>query len=256
MLLCLAASFQSSAQVANDDCSGAIPLVLDTGYTMNTKAATSANDPTNVCGGPFGRSVWFRVTPPRNGMLTLSTCGSDFDTAFQVYTGTCTNRVPVLCSDDLGPACPTHQASANFLVYSNVTYLVAVGGYTGAWGNLRIVASMPPPPNDQCSGAIALSSGVRVTISTANATTNNDPQPNCYGLTGFGSGVWFSFTPVTNDLITIDTATDFSTVTAIYTGTCGNLTPVTSSQRQLCRGHCHDRRCDLLGRHHASQFRW
>ena len=199
-------------------------MALDTVYTMNTAVATSSNDPTEICNGPFGRSVWFSFTPPQSGMVTLSTCGSDFDTSFQVYTGTCASNTVVLCSDDLGPACPNNKASASFLVYSEVTYLIVVGGYGGASGNLQIVATMAPPANDQCSGAVALIPGVAATVNTANATTTNDPVPYCT-LT---QAVWFSFTPSSNGVITIDTAgSDLGTALAVYEGTCGNLAFVT-----------------------------
>lgn len=200
-------------------------MALDTAYSITTTYATSTNEPPAVCGGPFGKGVWFSFTPPRNGMVTISTCGSDFDTAFQIYSGDCSNLVPVLCSDDNGPACPTNQASASLLVSANTTYLIIAGGYNGASGNLSIVATMPPPPNDQCAGAIELTAGVPVTMNTANATTNSDPVPTCQPQ--FGGGIWFSFTPSTNGVVSIGTAgSDLNTAMEVYTGTCGELTPL------------------------------
>ena len=53
--------------------------------------------------------------------------------------------------------------------------------------------------NDQCSGAIALSSGVTSTLNTANATSTGDPTPTC--VTNFGKGVWYSFTPATSGTV-------------------------------------------------------
>src|SRR3954468_8121721 len=164
LVLCLLDTLESSAQLVNDRCDGAIPIVLDTLYQMNTATATSTEDPTEICSGPFGHSVWFSLTPPRSGLVTLSTCGSDFDTAFQLYTGSCSNLTIVLCSDDGGPACPNQQASASFLGYAGVTYTIVVGGYGGASGHLELMATMPRPPNDQCSGALPLAPDVPVTV--------------------------------------------------------------------------------------------
>ena len=87
----------------------------------------------------------------------------------------------------------------------------------------RVTAS--GPPNDQCMGAIALSTGVTRTDNTANATSTGDPTPTCQS--NFGKGVWYSFTPNTNGTVTISTcASDFDTVLQIYSGSCGALTPV------------------------------
>jgi hypothetical protein len=214
------------AQPVNDRCSGATPMALDTVYTVNTATATSTGDPTTACSQPLGKGVWYSFTAPRNGMLTLSTCGSDFDTILQVYTGDCGSLTWVTCADDGGPDCTGKQASASFLVSTGATYLIVVGGYAGASGNLRIMASMPIPANDQCSGAMPLLAGTTYTVNTANATANNDPVPLC--ARQFGNGVWFSFTPTNNDEVTISTCgSDLDTVMQVYTGICGALSPFT-----------------------------
>lgn len=213
------------AQPPNDSCVGAIPIALDTVYTLNTASATSTGDPTNVCGAPFGAGVWYTFTAPTNGMLTLSTCGSDFDTIFQVYTGICDSLTPVICADDNGPACAGAQASASFLVSGGVTYYIVVGGSGGATGNLQLLATMPPPANDQCSGAIPLTEGVPYTENTANATVIGDPTPPCQP--DFGAGVWFQYTATSTGPLSISTGgSDLYTALEVFTGTCGSLVPV------------------------------
>ena len=96
------------------------------------------------------------------------------------------------------------------------------------------------PPNDQCTGAIALSTGVTRTDNTANATSTGDPTPTC--VSNFGKGVWYTFTPTTNGTVTISTcASDFDTVLQIYRGSCGALTPVPNGcdddNGPICQGN-------------------
>src|SRR5262245_46075178 len=67
--------------------------------------------------------------------------------------------------------------------------------------------------------------GVPIIISTPNYTnlqstaeaTSFDPVPPC--VSGFGSGVWYQFTPDRNGEVVIDTiGSDFDTGLALYTG--------------------------------------
>jgi hypothetical protein len=132
-----------SGPPVNDSCAGAIALSPGTPYTVNTAAATSAGDPAPVCQASFGKGVWFTYTPSSSGTVTISTCGSDFDTVLAVYSGSCGALTPFACNDDNGPACATTRASVSFSATSGTTYLILAGGSGGASGNLNIVASGP-----------------------------------------------------------------------------------------------------------------
>ena len=87
---------------ANDQCSGAVALVNGVTYAVNTSAATTTGDPKPSCVPSFGKGMWFTVTPGSSGTVTVSTCGSDFDTALGIYTGSCGALVQVACDDDGG----------------------------------------------------------------------------------------------------------------------------------------------------------
>src|SRR5205823_1754433 len=75
----------------NDLCDGAIPLDSGTTFSMCTVGATSAGDTSLACGTGAGNGVWFTLQTCNSGNVTISTCGSNYDTALQVYTGTCTS---------------------------------------------------------------------------------------------------------------------------------------------------------------------
>src|SRR5882672_8781757 len=125
----------------NDTCSGAIAMTAGTTYTLNTAGATSTGDPTPTCQPSFGNGVWYTFTPSTSGAITISTCGSDFDTVLAVYTGSCGALAPVQCNDENGPACAGSQASVSFSGTSATTYFIMAGGSGGASGNLNILAT-------------------------------------------------------------------------------------------------------------------
>ncbi|HWW00017.1 MAG TPA: HYR domain-containing protein [Candidatus Acidoferrum sp.] len=220
--LLLAAAPVANAQIANDVCTGAINLTSGTPFTMSTAGASSTGDPTPTCQANFGGGVWFKYTPTGSGLVTVSTCGSSFDTVEEVYTGTCAALTPIACDDDNGPACAGVQASVSFFGTAGQVYYILAGGYNKTTGTLQIVAGLA---NDQCSGAIPLAACQPYTMSTADATSTGDPAPTCQ--TTFGKGVWFSYQPSSPGRVTFSTCgSSFDTVVQVYTGGCGNSIPV------------------------------
>lgn len=99
---------------ANNDCSGAIPLTP--GATFNTNpvlgynfgATGSGELPLPECASytpdsdeGFGGDVWYSVTVPADGNLTIETNGYPYgDTGMAVYSGACGALALVECNDD------------------------------------------------------------------------------------------------------------------------------------------------------------
>ena len=146
---------------ANDTCSGAMPMTAGTTYTLNTGGATSTGDLTPSCQPSFGNGVWYTYTPLASGTITISTCGSDFDTVLAVYTGSCGALAPVQCNDENGPACAGSQASVSFSATGGMTYFIMAGGSGGASGNLNILAT---------------GSGGLTIVPTFDSSITSDPQ--------------------------------------------------------------------------------
>jgi hypothetical protein len=104
----------------------------------NTNATVETNEPKHA-GKIGGHSVWISWLAPDNGLVTLSTGGSSFDTLLAVYTfGSGTNqslrrlREDVSDDDYAGLKTSYLQFGAN----SNQTYQVAVDGFNGASGDI------------------------------------------------------------------------------------------------------------------------
>jgi len=73
----------------NDTCTNAIPMTNSVVYSVNTDNATETSDPGLCCGYSLGRGVWYTFSPPITERVTITTCGSDFNTSLAVFTGIC-----------------------------------------------------------------------------------------------------------------------------------------------------------------------
>ncbi len=210
---------------ANDLCAGAIVLTNSVTYAMSTLTATTNGDLAPGCVPTLGKGVWFAYTPFLTGPVTISTCGSSFDTGLGIYTGSCGAMTLVACDDDNGPACNGVAASVTFSGTAGITYYIQAGGWGGASGNLNIMAASPS--NDQCAGAVALVDGVPYAMSTTNATSAGDPMPTC--LASFGKGVWFTYSAPASGQVLISTCgsdTNFDTAMGLYQGSCDALSQI------------------------------
>ncbi len=111
----------------NDSCDGARIVgpdafieVLDlTAATANDGEAGATCSPNGV-----GRNVWYQFTAPVNGMVTVDTAGSDFDSEISLWTAPCSERGFRGCTDDHAGAA---QARLEFAAEQGRTYLIEVG---------------------------------------------------------------------------------------------------------------------------------
>ena len=124
------------AQVpANDLCANAIDIFCGDALTGTTIEATEVDEPTNICGVSNNGSsgVWYSFTGTGD-IVTVSLCGSDFDTQLQVFEGNCNNQVCIGGNDD---AC---GLQSEFLFTSDVStdYLFYINGFGAETGNFNI----------------------------------------------------------------------------------------------------------------------
>jgi len=227
VLLC---SGRASAQPANDDC--ATPTViaaLPFADTLDTTAATTAGtDPTHSCTLlKNAHSVWYSFTAPGNGAVTADTFGTGFDTALTAYTGTCGALTEIACNDDSGSGL---QSKVSFAVTAGVTYLIEVTGLdVGDSGTLDFaLAAAASPSNDECATPkVPAAIPFHETLDTSEATASgSDPAASCTGGRNSAS-VWYLFTPPAGGTVMADTfGSNYDTVLAAYTGTCGALSEI------------------------------
>ncbi len=91
---------------------------------------------------PGGHPVWISWIATTNGVVTLSTAGSSFDTLLAVYTSaagtnaTLASLQPVAANDDSGRGLLTSQVQ--FGAQPGRRYDIAVDGFAGATGNVQL----------------------------------------------------------------------------------------------------------------------
>lgn len=95
------------APPANDDCSGAISLTPNASCTYTSYTNVNATDsgiPDPSCSSYGGGDVWFSVTVPVSGEITVETSnnGGLSDTAMALYSGSCGSLTEIDCDDDSG----------------------------------------------------------------------------------------------------------------------------------------------------------
>lgn len=116
---------------------------------MNVGATREAGEP-YVAGSSGGASVWWSWTAPTNGIVTISTAGSSFDTVLGVFNGSSILSLTEVASNDDDSTAQALTSNVTFPGASNQTYQIVVDGYGGASGIIKlwiqIAPPAPPPP--------------------------------------------------------------------------------------------------------------
>jgi hypothetical protein len=121
---------------------------LVTGESSSNRLATlQAGEPEHA-GVLGGRSVWFKWTAPRNGEVTVDTCGSDFDTTLAVYTGAKIDALTQVAGNDDGPTDCAPQSRVTFAAAAGTVYRIAVDGKAGAEGDVELGVEGQPSTGD------------------------------------------------------------------------------------------------------------
>lgn len=164
----------------NDDCENAIALACGDTVTGSTMGASDS-------GGNSAKDVFYTYTG--NGdeeYVTLSLCGSDYDTFIRVFTD-CTLTEEIASNDNF---CGK-QSQLSFTSDGTSTYVIMVEGAGSSFGNYELkvnCAETGIPANDECENAIPLTCGdtkTGNTIFAADSGGNSTPDV-FYSFTGEG----------------------------------------------------------------------
>ena len=194
---------QAACPPSNDNFANAAPIDCSSGtITGSTSLATLDEDDAPDGGGADmdAPNVWYSLDSSIDGAsdVTINLCGSSYDTSVLIYTGTSGNLTFVAANDDNTAACgQCCQSLVTFPTDGTSTYYIAVEGYNaGNVGDFEMVISCvtatPPPANDECVAAEALTTGVSVSGTTVGATTSPGDAPTC-DLFGSVADAWYSY---------------------------------------------------------------
>ncbi|MDO7876903.1 T9SS type A sorting domain-containing protein [Hymenobacter sp. ASUV-10] len=237
--LCIAPG-ASTAVPVNDDCAGAIDVPVQANGMCgaltvgdNTGAGASAGVPVPGCGQYVGGDIWFKVTVPASGSVTVQTVapasGSPInDTGLAVYSGSCANLSLVGCDDDGGGGTGYSLYTATGRTPGEVLY-VRVWEFGGnVVGPIGLCARTPlAPANDECAGARPLLVSATCNPmggSLENATQSLAPTTGC-GTLATVTDVWYSFV-ATGATQLLTTTANFQLAVDVRAGTCASSTSV------------------------------
>ncbi len=104
----------------------------------NVGATRESGEPVHA-GVTGGKSVWWSWTATSSGSITISTAGSSFDTTLGVYRGTAVNSLTrVASNDDENFDNGLYTSKLAFNAVAGTTYQIAVDGYEGEAGSIRL----------------------------------------------------------------------------------------------------------------------
>lgn len=172
VIACAMAVQSVQAQPANDNCANA--TVMTEGVAiLGSNVNATGTDLTGLCGTNDTTDVWFSWTATCTADVTVSTCGSAFDTTVSVSdAGSCAGFFDFACADD---NCGL-QTQLIFSAVSGTNYLIRLAGDNGATGNYTITVSCPP------IGGCCIGSGV------CQSDTTEDDCLNLFLGTFLGAG--------------------------------------------------------------------
>lgn len=194
----------------------------------NSKATREVGEPIhgNYIGNPGGKSLWWKYEARTNGLLVVSTAGSTFDTVLGAYVGGSVGSLTTLASDNNGG--PGETSLISFKVFQGTIYYIAVDGYNGASGNIKLNAvivdnsegSDGRPANDDYADALQMAGNYAVDYGT-----NFNATPEAEDLVDIGiindsssaQTVWWKWTAPMTGRVTISTlGSDFDTVLYVF----------------------------------------
>jgi Secretion system C-terminal sorting domain len=225
--------------VANDDPCGAAVLIPNpicnySTYSNNCATAT-AGIPLPGCANYSGGDVWFAVTVPASGGLTVDTKqGTLTDIGMALYTATACGGTFTLvtCDDDASTNGFMSYISSTSLIAGDVVYIRVWDKNNNQTGTFDICVTDPCPngipANDLPCNAQQLTIGVTLFGDNGCATSINDPAtPACWSA-GSSNTIWYYVVAPPSGSIRMRTYlnTLINSQMALFSGTCSALTLV------------------------------
>ncbi len=221
------------APPANDNCSGAVALTVNSTNTCTVTTLGNTSNATQSLAACVGSGadddIWYKFTATSSIVsIELTTVSGLSDRVHQVFSGTsCASLTSIKCSD------PETSTTSGLTV--GVEYFVRVHSYaTSGFSEFNICLKTPPPPpaNDDCAGAITLplsaSSACGNLVSGTTLSATPSTEADCSTT---HNDVWYKFTPPTTGAYNFSVVETFdggssSTYVSVFSGACGGLTQV------------------------------
>jgi fibronectin type 3 domain-containing protein len=129
-----------------------MPSPLNFTTTLDVSNASRAyDDPIFPCTNSMGyKTVWFVYQPLFDGLLSLETTNSNYDTVLGVWSGTRGSLTSIACNDDFSYPSSVSSKISDLAVNRDQIYYVEVASYSligSAQLNLKVSMKIPTPSN-------------------------------------------------------------------------------------------------------------
>ncbi|WP_147436456.1 T9SS type A sorting domain-containing protein [Chryseobacterium sp. 7] len=235
------------APPANDNCSGAVNLIVNPSLTCtattpgNTLGATESMSAGTCFGGP-NDDVWYKFTATAashvialSNITSTGTTTGTTDMYFQVLSGSCGTLTSVLCSD---PETNIVTGLTPGQTYYVRAYTYSTTATANASFNICVSTPPPPPANDDCANAVAIT--INPDMSCASITSGTTLGGTSSGVAlGSCSGtadddVWYKFTATATghtfqlkNIVSVGNISTTSLYAQVFSGVCGTLVSTT-----------------------------
>jgi trimeric autotransporter adhesin len=241
IIILLSLSFFSKANAQADNCSGVIPVTVNTNTTCTiiTTGTTASATSSGIAGCAAvtpDDDVWYSFVAVANShTITVTPTGlpSLNNPAFDVFTD-CSgagSRVTGSCTNVSGAANVAETATLTGLAIGSTYYvrIFSVANNAAHKGQFTLCISTPVPANDNCTGAIGVPVNASNTCTSTTMGSSFSATQSQAGCTGTADDdVWFSFTATATAHAIRVTPTGASpmddAVIQAFSGACGSLT--------------------------------
>jgi hypothetical protein len=242
--------YRGSLDQGGDSCANAT-VILSLPYCDEGTTYWYADNYTPPCGPSGGRDVVYRYHNLLAQTVTISLCGSYFNTILHVWRGCPNQGGSIVCCNDNTSCAPNGTASCcqsvslPVLPIGQYYYIIVDGAGFAAAGHyiLNVVQNTStcydvhctgtPPPNDLCANRINLPNPNPAAqwINGYSIGATLEITPVCAGESQVAPGVWYKVTGngETITVTTCDMQTDYDTKLSVFCNTCDDLICVTAN---------------------------
>ncbi len=229
----------TAGAVVNDDIDAAIHLETGGGiidYVETLEIGTASRTLDDPLMGKRKKAttgfqtVWYEITPFVNGIVQVSTAGSNYDTLLGVWQGERGSLTKVAYNDN---AWRTQTSKARFRTIGGTKYYIEIASMqitNEATLNLSVKYTPTSLPNNLIGGARSISYAKALSGTYTNKqdvyranTSFTDPLFPSYSNQLYQT-VWYRFIPTKTGFLFVDTAgSNYDTVLGVWSGSPKNL---------------------------------
>jgi len=225
---------------SNNDCTNAATLssaltCVNTGGTL-VNATASIGLPAGCETGGTHNDVWYKfVAASTTHTVSITGQGTNFtNPEVQLYSGTCVSLTSLTCGITSLTSTTLNIGSTYYVRVSNIGSSPTINGSF----NICVTHPLPPPSNDDCAGAITLTSATSCsnTTGTLEYSTATAGLPVGCEAVGTHYDVWYKFVASnTTHAVTISgRGSNFTNPEIqLYSGACGTLASITCGTTTL-----------------------